>query len=244
MDKIIIMGASSGIGLSVAEAFAKRGMKVGLASRHTETLHKLKIRYPECVEYESIDITHKDAPSKLERLISKLGGMDIYFHVSGIGYDNPALDPEREAEMLNCNSTAFARMLSTAYNYFKTESRPGRIAAITSVAGTNGIGQLSAYSASKKCAQTYMIALEQRANSEGVRIKFTDIRPGWIRTPLLKEGVSYPLEMEQSEAVPLIIKALVRAPRVAVVNWKWNIVVGLWRLIPNSLWVKMTIPEM
>lgn len=238
------MGASSGIGLSVAEAFAKRGIRVGLASRHTQSLHDLKKRYSEFVEYESIDITHKDAPAKLQELIKKLGGMDIYFHVSGIGYDNPILEPEREAEMINTNSAAFARMLSAAYNYFKESGRNGRIAAITSVAGTNGIGQLSAYSASKKCAQTYMIALEQRANAEGVKIKFTDIRPGWIKTPLLKENHTYPLEMTLDDAVPEIIRAIVKAPRVAVVNWKWNVLIGLWRIIPNSMWVHMKIPEM
>lgn len=244
MNKIIIMGASSGIGLSVADAFAKRGIKVGLAARHTQPLHDLKKRYPEFVEYESIDITHRDAPTKLNELINKLGGMDIYFHVSGIGYDNPTLDPEREAEMINTNSSAFARMLSAAYSYFKESGHKGRIAAITSVAGTNGIGQMSAYSASKKCAQTYMIALEQRANSEGVKIKFTDIRPGWIQTPLLKENRSYPLEMTLEEAVPEIIKAIVKAPRVAVVNWKWNVLIGLWRMVPNCIWVRMKLPEM
>lgn len=238
------MGASSGIGLSVAEAFAKRGIKVGMASRHTQSLHALKTKYPDCVEYESIDITHRDAPAKLLDLIKKLGGMDIYFHVAGIGYDNPTLDPEREAEFMNTNATAFARMLSAAYNYYKEEGRPGRIAAITSVAGTNGIGEMSAYSASKKCAQTYMVALEQLANSEGVKVKFTDIRPGWIRTPLLKDDQSYPLEMTLEEVIPQIIRAIVKAPRVAYIDWKWAVVVSIWRLIPDSIWIRMKIPTM
>lgn len=243
MKRIVIMGASSGIGLAVAEAFASRGIKVGMAARHTETMRELKKKYPDMIEYESIDVTHANAPKLLDELIAKLGGMDIYFHVSGIGYENLTLDPQREVNIIATNLGGFARMLCAAYRYFRDNNRKGRIAAVTSVAGTNGIGRLSAYSASKKGAQAYMVALEQLANAEGAYVSFTDIRPGWIRTPLLVEGLKYPMEMTLEYAVPLIIKAIVRHPRVAVIDWRWNILVGLWRALPNCLWtrVKMNI---
>lgn len=239
MKKIVIMGASSGIGLGVAEAFASRGIKVGLASRKTDNLKKLKDKYPDYVEYESIDITKPSAPEKLGKLIDNIGGMDIYFHVSGIGYENLNLDPQREVDVINTNAGGLARMVSTAYRYFRDKGIKGQIAAVTSVAGTNGIGRLSAYSASKKCAQTYLVALEQLAKNEGADVTFTDIRPGWIRTPLLYDDVKYPMEMDLEYAIPLIIKAIVKRKRVAVIDWRWNIVVGLWRCIPNRLWINM-----
>lgn len=239
MKKIVIMGASSGIGLSVAEAFASRGVKVGLAARKTEVLKDLKNKYPELVEYEHVDITKPTAVHGLSRLIEKLGGMDIYFHVSGIGYDNPGLDSEREVAVLETNTVGFARMVSAAYRYFRDNKIAGRIAAVTSVAGTNGIGQLSAYSASKKCAQTYLVALEQLAHDEKANISFIDIRPGWIRTPLLHDDHKYPMEMTLDYVVPQIIRAIVRKKRVAVIDWRWDILVGLWRLMPNSIWTKM-----
>lgn len=241
MKRIVIMGASSGIGLHVAEEFASRGVKVGLAARHTETLEALKNKYPELVEYSAIDVTKPDATAKLTELIIKLGGMDIYFHVAGIGYENLSLDPQREVDIISTNAGGFARMLSYAYRYFRDNGIKGRIAAITSVAGTNGIGRLSAYSASKKCAQTYMTALEQLAHAEGANIKFTDIRPGWVRTPLLLSGVKYPMEMTLEYAVPRIIRAIVKAPRVAVIDWRWDLLVGLWRLVPDAIWTRMNI---
>ena len=117
----------------------------------------------------------------------------------------------------------------------------GHIAAITSVAGTNGIGRLSAYSSSKAMAQKYLIALEQLSRSEGAEITFTDIRPGWIDTPLLKPHHRYPMEMDLDYAVPLIIKAIVRRPRVAVIDWRWNILVGLWRALPNCIWTRLSL---
>ena len=77
------MGASSGIGYAVAEALASRGVRVGLAARHTEPMHRLQQKYPEFVEYIDIDVTKPQAPDRLKLLIERTGGMDIYFHVAG-----------------------------------------------------------------------------------------------------------------------------------------------------------------
>lgn len=235
------MGASSGIGHAVAEALASRGVKVGLASRHTAALRKLKEKYPEFVEYETIDITHADAPEKMEALIEKTGGMDIYFHISGIGYDNPGLDPQREVEIINTNACGFARMTSAAYRYFRTAGRKGQIVAVTSVAGTKGIAKLSAYSASKRCASTYLTALEQLARSEKADITITDIRPGWIRTPLLHDDTEYPMEMSLDYVVPQMIRAIVRHPRVAYIDWRWGLLCTLWKMLPDCLWTRLDI---
>ena len=236
------MGASSGIGLRVAEEFARRGVVVGLAARHTEPIKELQKKYPSNVFYSSIDVTHADAPKLMGKLIEKMGGMDIYFHVAGIGYENLHLDPQREVNIIGTNACGFARCVSTAYRYFRDNKVKGRIAAVTSVAGTNGIGRLAAYSASKKCAQAYLVALEQLSHEEKADVLFTDIRPGWIRTPLLLSNHVYPLEMTLDYAVPLIIKAIVRHPRVAVIDWRWNLLVGLWRSVPNMLWTRIDMP--
>lgn len=242
MARVIIMGASSGMGLATAEALASRGVRVGLAARHTKSLQALKKKYPDMVEYMAIDVTKPEAKGQLTELIVKLGGMDVYFHVAGIGYENLLLDPEREVEILETNACGFVRMVCAAYRYFRDNGIRGRIAAITSVAGTNGIGRLSAYSASKALDQKYLVALEQLSNAEGSGVKFTDIRPGWVDTPLLVPGDKYPLEMTTGYVVPQIIWAIAKAKRVHVIDWRWNIVVGLWRMIPNCLWVHMNFP--
>lgn len=238
MKKIIIVGASSGIGMAVAEALASRGVKVGLAARHVTKLHELKEKYPDFVEYESIDVTHRNAPELLEKLIEKMGGMDIYFNVAGIGAENPDFDPNFEAETVATNAAGFARMTSAAFNYYKKNNLPGQIVGLTSVAGTNGIGNMPAYSASKKFASTYMVALEQRARQLNLPITFTDIRPGWIRTPLLNDGKSYQMEMTLDYVTPQIIKAIVRHPRVQYIDWRFGLMATLWKLIPDCLWVR------
>lgn len=237
----MIMGASSGIGYAVAEALASRGVKVGLAARHTAPLEGLKDKYPDFVEYMQIDVTTPEATERMLTLASMMGGMDIYFHVAGIGYENPYLDPEREVEIVNTNAGGFARCISAAYRYFRDNKKGGQIAAITSVAGTKGIGRLSAYSSTKKFGQWYLDAIEQLSNSEETGVSFTDIRPGWVRTPLVDPDRKYPMEMTVEEVLLPIIKAIVRKERVAVIDWRWNLLVGAWRSIPNRLWTKMDV---
>lgn len=236
MKKIVIMGASSGIGLACAEQLARRGVRIGIAARKTEPMAALAAKYPGMVEYEQIDVTKPEAVDKLEQLIGRLGGMDLYIHVSGIGYENTALDPELEVKIFETNMCGFARCISGAYRWMRRNGVRGHIAAVTSVAGTNGLSSLSAYSASKGGCQKWLVALEQLSNNTDAGITFTDIRPGWIGTSLLTEGKKYPMKMDLDYAVPRILRAIARKQRVAVIDWRWNILVGLWRLLPNSIY--------
>ena len=100
------------------------------------------------MEYMSIDVTKTDAVRRPEDLISLTGGMDIYFHVSGIGYENPELDPEMETAIFETNMRCFVAYLRLALD--APQRGPGAIAAVTSVAG-NGIAKLSAYSRVEEC---------------------------------------------------------------------------------------------
>lgn len=232
------MGATSGIGLAVAQKLAKKGHLVGVAGRKINVLKELKKEFPANVEYEQIDITKSDAPTKLESLIKKLGGMDTYFHVSGVYYNNPQLDLKDEITTIETNAVGFARMTSTAYKYFRDNKRKGHIAAITSVAGTRGMGPLASYSSTKKFGQTYLEALQQLSHLQKLDIKFTDIRPGWIRTPLMNPDQEYPVTMQLDYAGPLIIKALGRKRTAVYVDWRWEALIRLCQLIPRCLWVR------
>lgn len=238
MKRIVIMGATSGIGLAVAQKLARKGHKVGVAGRKVNVLKELKKEFPHLVEWEEIDITKEDAPERLHKLIKKLGGMDTYFHVSGVFHNNPDLVLEQEMVTLQTNAVGFARMTSTAYNYFRGSHRKGHIAAITSVAGTRGMGPIASYSSTKKFGQTYLEALQQLSHLQKVDVKFTDVRPGWIRTPLMEPDQQYPLTMSLSYAAPLIIKSLGSCKTANYVDWRWEALVRLCQLIPRCLWVR------
>lgn len=234
------MGATSGIGLHVAESLAAAGWRVGVAGRRDDVMRHLKEMFPEQVEWRHIDIDRDDAQRELLQLVKQLGGMDIYFHVAGIGYENASLDARRELDTINTNVIGFTRMIDVAYHYFRRVGH-GHIAAITSVAATKGIGEMASYSASKRYQQTYLQALEQLARRDKADIRFTDIRPGWVRTPLLDDDQEYPMTMTLQKAVPLVIRAIKRRSRIAVIDWRWATAVFFWRLIPGALWIRIPV---
>lgn len=241
--KIVIIGASSGIGERVARDFAAAGMEVAIAARSEERLKAVAADYPGNVIYETIDITRSDAPIRLLRLIKRNGGMDTLLMASGVGFQNPDLNLRKEVNMLETNVVGWARIIATAYRYYRDTpgGAPGQIAAITSVASTAGIGVAAAYSASKRFQRTYLTALEQLARRQKVDVAVTEIRPGFIRTPLLDADRDYPMMMSIDYAVPMIELAILRRQRVATVDWRWRMLCAAWRCIPRSWWVKMDI---
>ena len=238
MKRAIIIGATSGIGLEVARVLLSRGWHIGAAGRRQEELKQLQQEAPDRVSIRVIDITHNDAPDHLRQLIDDLGGMDLYFHSSGIGRQNPDLDPSIELSTVRTNGEGFVRMVTAAYRYFRTQGH-GHIAAITSVAGTRGMGAAAAYSATKRFQRTYLDALAQLAHREGLRLHITDIRPGFVRTALLNPEVRYPMLMEPAPVARRIVDAVERRRRVATIDRRYRALVLLWRLLPQCVWERM-----
>lgn len=243
MKRLIVIGASSGIGMRVASDFARLGWRVGVAARRTEPLKALQQQYPKRIEYAAIDVTADDAVDRFYKLIETLGGMDYLLYSAGCGWQNPQLDPASDRATLLVNVMGFTSIVNAAYKYYKntTNATTGHIAVITSVAGTKGIGVSATYSASKRYQWTYLQALDQLAHIQHVDVKITDIRPGFVDTPLLVKGKDYPMQMSLAYAAPRIEKAMVLGRRVAVVDSRWAVLTALWRLIPNAVWPHLAI---
>ena len=244
MKRIVITGASSGLGMGIARSFAAKGWYVGVAARRPEPLEQLRNEFGDRIVTARIDITSADAPGQLNELIDRLGGMNIYVQAAGIGKQNLSLDPTIEHNTVMTNCVGFTAMVDTAYNYFTSLDRQtdNRLVVISSVAGTKGLGSAPSYSASKRFESTYMTALEQQARIRGInrkQLRFTDIRPGFIATDLLDNSTRYPMIMQPDYAIRLIVKAIERGRRVAYIDWRWGLLVRLWRLLPSWLWVRI-----
>ncbi|WP_418697754.1 SDR family NAD(P)-dependent oxidoreductase [Bacteroides sp.] len=239
MKKAIIIGATSGIGQEVAKLLIQQGWHVGIVGRREEALRTLQATAPEQIEIEKLDVTEPDAPERLHRLIDKLGDMDLFFLSSGVGNQNRDLKPEIELNTARTNVEGFIRMVTTAFDFFK-ERGSGHIAVISSIAGTKGLGVAPAYSATKRFQNTYIDALAQLARMQHLNICFTDIRPGFVATDLLKSG-KYPMLMQADRVAWHIIKALKRKKRVAVIDGRYGVLVFFWRLIPRWLWERLPI---
>ena len=241
MKRAVIMGATSGMGREVARILAEKGWKLGIAARREEKLQSLQALYPQNIEYQVIDIEQENAPELLLSLVKKIGGMDLYFHGSGVGWHNEELDPSVELKTCAVNTVGFTRMVTAAWNYFK-EKGGGHIAVISSIAGTKGLGPAPSYSATKSFDNTYIQALAQLSRSSKIGIRFTDIRPGFVDTPLLDTTKHhYPMLMKPEKVARKIVRALERKKRVAIIDWRYRILVFFWRLIPNFIWERIKL---
>lgn len=235
-NSIVIMGATSGLGFATARLFQSMGWTVGVAGRRQEQLDELVALSPDNTFGRRIDVTSPDAASELTALAETMGGMSVYLHCSGIGNQNTGLEPATELRTVATNAEGFVRMMTAAYRYFARRGK-GHIAVITSIAGTKGLGAAPAYSATKRFQNTYIDALEQLANKQKLDIAFTDIRPGFVRTPLLG-GHGYPMLMQPERVARHIVRAVTGQRRRAVIDWRYSILVTLWRMMPPGMWAR------
>lgn len=241
MKRAIVIGASSGIGREVARLLLQEGWVVGVAARRVELLGTIGQ-----VQVEQIDVTAEDATLRLRSLIGKLGGMDLFFYASGIGKQNRELHENIELRTVETNALGFIRMIGEAYRYFAERSERqraanetpevGHIAAITSIAGTKGLGPAPSYSATKAMQNIYLEALEQQAHARNLPIRFTDIRPGFVDTALLSGDFHYPMMLRPEQVARDIVSAIHARRHVRVIDWRYRLLTALWRCIPRFIW--------
>lgn len=131
-------------------------------------------------------------------------------------------------------------MVGCIFRYFAANGG-GHIVCITSIAGTKGLGPAPAYSATKAMQNTYLQALEQLANSKHLNIHFTDIRPGFVDTPLLAGTSNLPMLMTTEKVARSIIKAINKRRHICIIDCRWRILTYLWRHIPNWVWRRMKL---
>lgn len=234
MKRAIVIGASSGIGRQVAQLLLQRGWHIGIAARNMKCLNEIKSISPDRVITKQIDVNLPECAARLKDLISELGGINLFFYAAGIGFQNPQLDPEKELSTVETGTMGFTRMVDTAFNYF-AQGTGGHIAAITSIAGTKGLGRAPAYSAIKSFQSTYLQALEQLSRTRQLGISVTDVRPGFVSTPLLANA-HFPMTMSAHHVAKHIIRAIRHRRHVVVIDWRWAVLTFFWRLVPKALW--------
>ncbi len=237
MKRIVIVGASSGIGRLAAIELASRGWTVGIAARNADRLAEVAATNPKQIIPRTIDVTAPDARARFRDLVTACGGIDSLLFTAGCGWYNPSLDVADDMHTDAVNVSGFTAIIATAFAIAAESGRPLHIAAVTSVAGVRGLGVSAAYSASKRYQWTYLQGIEQLAHLRRVPVTVGDIRPGFIRTALLGRGPArLPMVMDPEKATRAVVRAVVSRRRVTVIDTRWAILTALWRLVPRWLW--------
>ncbi len=237
MTKILIIGASSGIGLSLAKYYLARGSSVAATARSTDAFEKLLKRYPENFQFRAADISDQANNEKACRdMIEQMGGLDVAVISAGVSLQNLSLTIDKEQLTVDINVRGFVYAAIWLAHFFE-EQGYGHLAATSSMAQFYGSPQRPSYNASKAFISTFAEGLAIKYHGSGIFI--SDIRPGLIDTPMTV-GLGYDkLKISSEQAALIIAKGLARRKRKIIIGKGWMFLARLSALLPLRLFRKI-----
>jgi len=237
IKKVIIVGATSGIGRKMAELYAAAGNIVGITGRRKELLDEIENIFPDKIKTECFDVTGDENIERLATLIQKTGGLDILVYSSGFGELSKEMDWEIDKPTVDTNVYGFIQITNWAFNYFIRQGH-GSMAVISSIAANRGNSWAPAYSASKAFQSNYFEALTIKANKMKKHIGIICIEPGFVNTNMAKGYKKFwvvPLE----KAARQIIAGIEKKKQKVYVSKRWWLVARLMRMTPFWLYKKI-----
>jgi short-subunit dehydrogenase len=226
MANAIIVGASSGIGRALARELSGE-YDLGLAARRTDRLKAVGEDIGGA-HVASIDVTEPDARGRFDDLVDSLGGVDLVVLSSGIGRYNPDLDWDDERDTIGVNTRGFTALATAAMNHFEG-SDGGHLVGISSVAAEIGSPTMPAYSATKAYVSRYLEGLRYRSDDD---ISVTDVRPGFVDTPMSPDTDRF-WECSSETAAGQIAHAIRKDKDVAYVTRRWWLVSKVLGILPD-----------
>jgi len=237
---ILITGASSGIGRSLAINLAKRGATVGLLAPQTDILHAIaeEIRTAGGSALPlPADVTDAQALSDAAATLrAKYGSIDMLIANAGIDLNKDATDlrADEVAHLMTVNMIGASNSVAAVMPAMVKQGE-GQLVAISSLAAYRGLPKSAAYCASKAAISTFFESLRLDLAEKGIAV--TIIHPGFVRTPLTQgreEGM--PFLMELDHAINKIIAAIETRRKTYAFPWQLATAVRVARLLPNFLY--------
>jgi short-subunit dehydrogenase len=239
--KVFITGASSGIGLALAERYARQGATLGLVARRLDALAEFARRFPQVsISIYCADVRDDTAVARAaSQFIGEHGLPDVVIANAGIskGVATGHGDLETFREVMDVN---YFGMAATFEPFAKrmADARHGTLVGIASVAGVRGLPGSAAYSASKAAALAYLESL--RVEMRPFKVAVVTIAPGYIRTPMTAAN-PYPMPflMDADRFAEKAAEAIARKVRFAVFPWPMRIVATLLGCLPRWLYDRL-----
>ncbi|AKN16251.1 SDR family oxidoreductase [Mycobacterium haemophilum] len=241
-QKILITGASSGLGAGMARSFAAKGRDLALCARRADRLGEMKDellqQYPAIkVAVAALDVNHHEqVPKVFSELSDELDGIDRIVVNAGIGKGARLGSGKLWANKatIETNLVAALVQIETALEMF-TKSGSGHLVLISSVLGAKGVpGVKAAYAASKAGMRSLGESL--RAEYPSGPIKISVVEPGYIETEMTAKSASTMFMVDNATGVKALVDAIEREPGRAVVPWwPWAPLVQLMRVLPPPL---------
>jgi short-subunit dehydrogenase len=235
--KVIIIGASSGIGKELARIYIERGDTIGITGRRKNLLEEIQSRAPQQIHIACFDVRANENISKLKLLIDQLSGLDLLIYNAGFGDISKTLDWELDRTTYETNVKGFIEIINFTFNYFVNQGH-GQIAATSSIASIRGNSWAPAYSASKAFESVYMEGLHMKSKKMKANVAITDIQPGFVNTKMAKGNGQFwvaPVEKAARQIVVAIDKKKWRA----YITKRWWLIAQLMKWVPGWIYHKI-----
>jgi len=235
--KVVITGATSGIGEALAREYAKQGATLALIARRAHALAQLKDSLSTtCLTYAAdVRDTHAMHEAALD-FVKQHGCPDVVIANAGISHGTLTeyvQDVEAFQAILDTNVMGMSKTFHPFLAGMRAQNR-GTLVGIASIAGFRGLPGAGAYSASKAAAITYLESLRVELHSSGVKV--LTVCPGYIATPMTANN-PYPMPfiISAEKASRKIIRAIERGRKFLIIPWQMAILGRIFKILP--LWL-------
>ena len=243
--RAILVGASSGIGASLAHRLADAGIQVALLARRGEMLEELtneiNSKHGEIrAIYYVHDVRDYDSvPELFRKIVSDLGGLDIFIYNAGISQmvGLKKYDFNKDRRTIEVNLLGAMAWLNQVAESFQT-LKSGQIVGISSVAGERGRVGDPAYNTSKAALSCYLEALRNRLTRYGVNV--LTVKPGFVQTDMIKNAKKLFWVISADKAADDIYKAMQKRKQELYTPARWRWMMLIIRNIPSFIFRKLT----
>lgn len=244
MAKIIITGASSGLGEGTARQLALRGHRLALLARRRDRLDRLAGELASSPGgkplVEELDVTEfPRVRETIHRVAETLGGLDVVVANAGVAANTPAgkghFDDIRRT--IDTNLLGAIATIEAAVEVFRKQGS-GHVVGITSLAAVRGLRNLGAYSASKAGLGRYLEALRLEVARDGVEV--TDLAPGYIDTDLNRNVKNRPFLVSAEQGTAQIADLIEKKVAFRYVPvWPWTVIAQVFKVLPRGILARM-----
>jgi len=243
-QRVLVLGATSGIAQAVARVYAASGARLALVARSREHLSAvaadLSVRGAEVVLQRAADLCEIERQrSVIAEAERALGGFDVVLVAHGVLPDQLTCqeDPRRAVASWDVNFVSAATLMEAAAERMVV-AEDGVLGVLSSVAGDRGRADNYVYGAAKAALTTYASGLGHRLRGSGVTVVI--IKPGPVDTPMIA-GRTLPARLVADVDVVgrRIHRALERGERMVYVPGKWRWIMAVIRALPIRIFERL-----
>jgi short-subunit dehydrogenase len=236
--KVVITGASSGLGRALARHYASGGAQLGLFARRAGVLSEVASGLQGNPALYTADVRDREAlEDGAADFVGRFGAPDIVIAnagVSGGTLTERAEDMDTIRAIFDTNVLGMAQTFQPFIGPMR-ENGSGALAGISSVAGYRGLPGAGAYSGSKAAAIAYLESLRVELRGSGLHV--VTVCPGYVATPMTaRNPYRMPFMLEADDAARRIGRIIASGRSFAVIPWQMAIVARLLRILPNAIY--------